>query len=74
VHVLQYTLNGLDGHAQFYIAVAVHGSQQQFVAWNNPPVVNLLINLRASYPRVNGTYLSTISRAAPPVHWVDIST
>ena len=42
-------LDGFDGHAQFYVAVAIHGSQQQFVVWNNPSVVNLLIDPRASY-------------------------
>jgi len=74
VHIPQYILYGLDRHAQFCIAVTVHGSQQQFVVWNNPPVVDLLIYPGASYPHVDGTYLSTIVRAAPPIQWVAIST
>ena len=72
MHVLQYVLDGFDGHAQFYVAVAIHGSQQQFIVWNNPSVVNLQIDPRASYSHANVTYLSTIVRAAPPVQWVAI--
>ena len=68
--ILQYVLDGFDGHAQFYVAVAIHGSQQQLVVWNNPSVVNLLTGPRASYSHANVTYLSTIVRAAPPVQWV----
>ena len=45
VYILQYVLDGSDGHAQLYIAVAVKGAQQILVVWHNPPVVNLLGNL-----------------------------
>ena len=74
MHIFQNIFDGLDGHAQLYIAVAIHTSQQQFIVWNNPSVVNLLVNPRASYPYVNITYLSTTVRAPPPVQWVAIST
>ena len=58
---------------EFYIAVAVHRSQQQLVVRNNPPVVDLLIHSSTSYPHANNaTYLSTIIRVTPPIQWVAI--
>ena len=74
MHILQYVLDRFDGHAQFNVAVTIHGSQQQFVVWNNPSVVNLLIDPRASYSHADVTYLSAIIGAAPPVQWVAIGT
>ena len=73
--MLVYALqNILEGYTQLYIGVAVHRMQQQFVAWNNPLVVNLLINPRASYHHPNVTYLFTIVRTPTPLQWVAIST
>ena len=57
----------IDRHAQLYIAVTIHRLQQQLVVQYNPLIVHLLFNANASYPHANGTYLSTIIRAAPLV-------
>ena len=69
-------LLGLMDIAQFYITVVILRSHQQFIVWNNSYLVNvnLLINLKASYPHVNFIYLSAVSMAPPPVYWVAIST
>ena len=42
VYILHYILDGLDGHAQLSIILAVEGVQQILVIWYYLPVVNLL--------------------------------